>query len=301
MIVDDSSTNIKILKAVLKDNYRLSFAASAREALAKLSSETLPDLILLDIIMPDMDGYQLCRSIKSDPLLKEIPIIFITAMTELEDEKVGLELGAIDYISKPFEPSIVRLRVKNQIELKRQRDILSLMAQMDGLTGIPNRRAFDYTMDKEWRRGIRNGKKISLLILDIDMFKSYNDCYGHLAGDDCLKDVASTIERIGGRAGDFIARYGGEEFVGLLPDTDEPGAMLVAQRIKEAIEALSIPHAASSISDILTVSIGISTVKPDLDTTPSSLIKSADSALYSAKSLGRNRIETAPSNKPQDA
>lgn len=292
LLVDDAPTNIQILNEALKDDYRLFFATSGKDAL-RLATESLPDLILLDVVMPEMDGYEVCRAIKGNALLQNIPIIFITAMSQQEDEAIGLELGAVDYITKPFNPSIVRLRVRNQIELKRQRDMLARLSNLDGLTGIPNRRALDAALEREWRRGMRSLKPLSLIMIDIDHFKAYNDTYGHLAGDDCLRTVSQILQDATERAGDLLARYGGEEFVAILPETDQSGALMVANRMREALEQRTLPHSSSPLGAQVTVSIGTATIHPNRDIVVGKLLEEADAALYQAKQRGRNRIETS--------
>ena len=291
LLVDDAPTNIQVLNETLKDDYRLFFATNGRDAL-RLVSESPPDLIILDVIMPDMDGYEVCRALKANAALQDIPIIFITAMRQQEDEVVGLELGAVDYITKPFNPAIVRLRVRNHIELKRQRDFLARLSNLDGLTGIPNRRALDAKLDREWRRCQRSGKPLSLLMADIDHFKSYNDTYGHLTGDDCLKEVGTTLQEALERPGDLLARYGGEEFVALLPETDAAGASRVAGRMLQAVNALGLPHAGARETGQVTVSIGVATVQPMRTGASTNLLLAADSALYQAKQQGRNLVTT---------
>lgn len=293
LLVDDAPTNIQMLNETLKDGYHLFFATNGRDAL-RIASESMPDLILLDVIMPEMDGYEVCRILKADPIMRDIPIIFITAMSQQEDEAIGLELGALDYITKPFNSTIVRLRIRNQIELKRQRDLLARLSHLDGLTGIPNRRALDDSMEREWRRGTRSLKPLSLLMIDIDQFKAYNDSCGHLVGDDCLRAVAQAMKIPLGRAADFVGRYGGEEFMVILPETDEAGALVVAREIQQAVAALAIPHPASAVSDIVTISIGTATAVAQREHEYTCLLQAADTALYQAKQEGRNRIVAAP-------
>lgn len=292
LLVDDAPTNIQMLNETLKDGYHLFFATNGRDAL-RIASESLPDLILLDVIMPEMDGYEVCRTLKGDPLLRDIPIIFITAMNQQEDEAVGLELGAVDYIAKPFNPTIVRLRIRNQIELKRQRDLLTRLSHLDGLTGIPNRRALDDALGREWRRGSRSLRPLSLLMIDIDYFKAYNDSCGHLAGDDCLRAVAQSLKVSLWRAADFVGRYGGEEFLAILPETDETGALVVANEILEGVGTLTIPHPASPLGSQVTISIGCATAVAQREEQPECLLQAADKALYQAKQEGRNRIASA--------
>lgn len=293
LLVDDAPTNIQMLNETLKDGYHLFFATNGRDAL-RIASESLPDLILLDIIMPDMDGYEVCRTLKADPILRDIPIIFITAMCMQEDEAIGLELGALDYITKPFNPTIVRLRIRNQIELKRQRDLLARLSHLDGLTGIPNRRALNEAMDREWRRGSRSLKPLSMLMMDIDYFKAYNDSCGHLAGDDCLRTIAGCLKGQMGRAADVLGRYGGEEFMALLPETDEEGALVVAQDILQAVEQLALPHPNTPLEGRVTLSIGTATAIARREHSITCLQEAADKALYQAKQLGRNRIVATP-------
>jgi len=289
LIVDDAPLNIQVLNETLRGAYRTFFATTGRDAL-KVAMTVVPDLILLDIMMPEMDGYEVCRILKADPYLKDVPVIFITAMSSKENESVGLELGAVDYITKPFNPGIVRLRVRNHLELKRQRDLLGRLSLTDGLTGIANRRAFDDYYGREWRRALRAGTELALVMLDIDHFKQYNDRYGHLAGDDCLKRVAVMLEATLARPGDFLARYGGEEFVCVLPETNEEGALVTAERLRGAVTALRIPHETSPVAPWVTVSLGVAAVGPTKRMKPEELLKQADDLLYCAKNEGRDRV-----------
>jgi len=289
MIVDDTPINLQILIEVLGDEYEIVFATNGRDALSMAESNH-PDLILLDIQMPDMSGYDVCKAFKSVPHMDGVPVIFLTAMSQQEDEVVGLKLGAVDYITKPFNPDIVRLRVHNHLELKRYRDERARHALLDGLTGIPNRRAFDEQLSREWFRAQRNQAVLSLIMIDIDYFKLYNDTYGHLGGDDCLKQFATAL--LGSlRASDFAARYGGEEFACILHEADEAGALITAERIRSKVESLHIPHGASPVSPFVTASQGVATLTSSEDVEPNCLIEMADQMLYRAKDKGRNRIE----------
>ncbi|MBF0329176.1 MAG: diguanylate cyclase [Nitrospirae bacterium] len=289
LIVDDKSLNIQVLNELLNNDYHVFFSTSGVDALERIPG-LKPDLILLDIMMPDMDGYEVCRRLKADPESADIPVIFITAMTEEDNEAEGLNLGAVDYITKPFNPAIVRLRVKNQLELKRQRDLLSQLSLLDSLTGIANRRSFDEYLEREWRRATRTGSLVGLIMLDIDYFKNYNDTYGHAIGDECLKAVAKSVETALERPADFAARYGGEEFACVLPETDLQGAVVIAEHIKAAVRRLDIPHSSSQIAPYVTVSIGVSVMLPSSGLQPKALIEAADLMLYDAKHKGRNRI-----------
>jgi len=287
LVVDDVSTNIDILVGLLSDRYKVKAAKNGEKALAIARSANPPDLILLDVVMPDLDGYEVCRQLKEDPDTAVIPVIFVTSLNEEEDEEKGLKLGAVDYITKPFRAAIVLARIENHLKLKSYQDLLRHQSTMDGLTGLPNRRAFDELLAHEWRRGARLESPLSLILMDIDHFKQYNDHYGHLAGDECLRQVGKALASVG-RSIDFVGRYGGEEFVCVLPHTDADGALNVAARLQSAVGSLGIAHNHSSASDKVTVSLGVATSIPDQKTSPEDLIEDADRMLYKAKEDGRN-------------
>lgn len=291
LIVDDARLNIKIMTCILENNYKIFSAASGKEALDIVMSKSI-DLILLDVIMPEMDGYEVCKIVKNNQKTRNIPIVFISAMTNIEDETRGLEVGAIDYIFKPVSPPILKARVRNHLELKKCRDILEKQSTIDVLTGIANRRYFDDTFDKEWRRALRRGDTLSLVFIDIDFFKEYNDFYGHLAGDDCLRQVGSTLNQLFKRGGDLVARYGGEEFIIVLPATSLANAALVAEKVRSNIESLKMVHEMSEVSEYVTVSVGIATVIPEENVIAASLLEQVDKALYQAKRRGRNMVWT---------
>jgi diguanylate cyclase (GGDEF)-like protein len=295
LIVDDATTNIKVLGEGLRTDHQVIFATNGADALRLASTAPRPDLILLDVVMPGMDGYEVCERLKRDDVTRGIPVIFITARSEVDDETRGLELGAVDYITKPFSMAIVRARVRTHLELKRHRDTLARLSQIDGLTGIANRRRFDEVLDLEWRRASRETRGLTLLMIDIDHFKSFNDRYGHLAGDDCIRQVAATLSSTATRAADFVARYGGEEFACLLPGMEPNTVVDFAEKIRMSVEALEIPHAASA-SGVVTISLGAATVLSGVRLArwePAALIERADRALYDAKAAGRNRSRCA--------
>ncbi len=289
LIVDDVPANIKILGENLKSLYKVRFAVDGKGALKIAVSENPPDLILLDIMMPDMDGYEVCRRLKENEKTAKIPVIFITARDREEDETRGLDAGAVDYIKKPFSLPIVGARVRTHLELKRHRDLLEKLAGMDGLTGIPNRRRFDEVYKREWHRAVRKGSPLALVIADMDYFKAYNDNYGHFRGDDCLRLIAGALFSTPRRPGDFTARYGGEEFVSILPETDMEGALSVCAAMGETVTNLSVPHGFSEAADHVTVSLGAACVVPTETHTPEALFEAADACLYRAKKMGRNR------------
>ena len=292
LIVDDSVETVKILGEAIEDLCEILVALNGAKALEIVASPNPPDLILLDVLMPEMDGYEVCKRLKSNPATFSIPVLFVTSLTESEDEAKGLELGAIDYLTKPVNPHIVRARVKNHLELVRRREMLEALCSIDSLTCIPNRRRFNEALEQEWSRSIRSGKPISLLMMDIDFFKEYNDKYGHPVGDECLRLVAQTLDCSMRRAGDLAARYGGEEFVVLLPETDINGAVDVAEMLRSEIEALNIKHAHSQSRHQVTVSIGAASGIPKIGDSHEILVKTADKALYEAKENGRNQVRT---------
>ncbi len=289
LVVDDAMENIQILNHVLGEEHEVLFAMNGEKAL-ELARQHQPDLILLDAVMPGMDGYEVCASLRAAAELRDIPVIFVTALTTPEDETRALEAGAVDFITKPFNVAVVRARVRTHLTLKRQSDALRELTLTDSVTGVANRRSFDTAIESEWRRCARSQTPLSVIMIDIDHFKLYNDAYGHQAGDDCLRQVAGAMVQCAGRSPDLLARYGGEEFVILLPQVGRDGAETVAQRILDAVQELAIPHRMSSVSDAVTVSLGLATVMPaeghgDAD----QLVRSADDALYRAKKNGRNR------------
>ncbi len=290
LIVDDEPQNLHLLGELLMADHEVLAATSGEEAINRVQSSTPPDLILLDIMMPDMNGIQVCRKLKEDPITTDIPIIFITAMDDVKDETEGLAAGAVDYITKPFSPAILKARVKTHLKLKAQTDMLTKLSMVDGLTGIPNRRQFDLRIAQEWRRLTRSGEHLTLIMIDVDHFKQYNDNYGHAAGDQCLRQVAKALHGVIHRAEDLVARYGGEEFVGLLPGVNEDNSLIIGEWFRRAIEDSQIEHKFSSVSDVVTVSLGIATCRPKDHTTPEKLMKASDHALYTSKKSGRNRL-----------
>jgi diguanylate cyclase (GGDEF)-like protein len=311
LIVDDEPTAIQVLRKALKDMGELRYAISGQEALDLVASDP-PDLILLDANMPGMDGYATCRALQED--YPDIPVVFVTASGDFADEIRALKAGASDFITKPINPPVVRARVAMHLKFKTQGDLLRDLSHRDPLTGIANRRALDERLVQEWRRAQRHHQPLALLMIDIDHFKGYNDHYGHIQGDDCLTRVAEAIAGLVNRAGDLVARYGGEEFAVLLAHTRLHEAQTLAERIRATIEALAIPHAASSTGPVVTLSIGVAECQPTLPgrAWPSSaplaaaaerdpglhlakdLFDRADQALYAAKQAGRNRTALNP-------
>ena len=290
LVVDDMTTTLLLLHDLLKDTYEVKIAKSGTKALEILESPNDIDLILLDIEMPDINGYDVCKRIKNNETIKNIPIIFITGRTSQEDEEYGLNLGAIDYITKPFNKAIVKLRIKNYLDLKIKNDMLEKLSMYDGLTNIRNRRFFDETFEKTFSEIKRDKKSLAVLMIDIDFFKPYNDNYGHGQGDETLRKVAKALEKTIKRASDFVARYGGEEFVILLKDINKDGVEAVANNLLNAVRELKITHEFSKIENYVTVSIGVSFYNSSSDITKLELLLKADETLYNVKNSGRNNF-----------
>ena len=289
LVVDDAMENIQILHHALRDEHEVLFALDGETAL-QIALEQQPDLILLDAVMPGMDGYAVCAALRGSPRLQGIPVIFVTALSQPEDETRALEAGAVDFISKPFNVAVVRARVRSQLTIKRQADAMRELSMTDGLTGVANRRSFNDTIDAEWRRCARAGAPLSVIMIDIDHFKLYNDHYGHQAGDHCLQQVSAAMKRCATRPQDLLARYGGEEFILLLPQEAMEGTEVVARRILDEVRKLAVPHAASPTAPQISISMGLASAAPPIDSTdPSALIRAADANLYRAKQTGRNR------------
>ncbi len=322
LVVDDSNLIRRQVKNFLTSGgYRdIEYAKSADEAFSILGMTKSPftpapvDLVLMDIQMEGMNGIEATLAIKAKKTYKHVPILIITALdTETNLEK-AFQAGAVDYIAKPLKKIELLVRVKSFLQLRQERikrkereqdlinlaaelrkanKALSLVAESDGLTGIPNRRAFDQVLDQEWRRASRNANHLSLLMIDIDHFKFFNDNYGHLQGDHCLQAISQQMSDALQRPADFLARYGGEEFAAVLPETDSSGATHIAKELRKAVQKLAIAHDFSPVSSIVTVSIGIATTLPGKDDTDvDTFINMADQALYQAKSSGRNRYHT---------
>lgn len=289
LVVDDEKQNRLLLTELFDGQYRIIQAKNGVQALEK-ARQHQPDLILLDVLMPEMDGMAVLHELKRDGSTRHIPVIFVTALDSAADEEKGLDLGAVDYISKPFHPPIVRARVRNHLQLVHQRRLLEQLAALDGLTGIPNRRQFDTALEREWRRCRRNAQPLSLIIADVDFFKKYNDTLGHASGDRVLQEVAATLRQGVRRPADLVARYGGEEFVLLLPETCAANAQLLARNLLNLLQQKALPHPASDVGPHITLSMGGVTAIPAGDAPDPEFFQRADAALYAAKAQGRNRV-----------
>jgi diguanylate cyclase (GGDEF)-like protein len=321
LIVDDTPENLTVLRQMLTEHgFRVRPALSGEIALKAIQAD-LPDIVLLDVMMPGMDGFEICRQLKSEERTRDVPVLFISALNETEDKVKGFQVGGVDFITKPFNTAEVLARVETHLSLRNmQKKIeaqniqllgeieerkqaekaleganrkLEQLASLDGLTEIPNRRQFDLFLQQEWKRMTRDQDPISLILCDIDYFKYYNDAYGHVVGDKCLKQIAQAIRRAVKRPADLVARYGGEEFAVIMPKTEINGAVKVAEAIKKEIGNLKIPHAQSEVNQYVSLSMGVKSTVPGLPDKPETFISNADKSLYQAKKDGRDRIVAA--------
>ncbi len=295
LLVDDQAINIQVLHQIFAADFQVFMATSGVQALA-ICRTNPPDLVLLDVVMPGMDGFEVCTALKADEATRNIPVIFVTAHTDAAQETHGLEVGAVDFISKPVNPAVVRARVNTHLTLKLQSDLMRKLVFLDGLTCVYNRRYFDQQLASEVGRSVRNGAPLALIMLDVDFFKAFNDVYGHQAGDDCLKQIALALKKNLRRPADLVARYGGEEFACILPDTSLDDAMQVARTLEQGVRDLHIAHTGSSAAQVITISLGVAC---RVGTTPpgaAALLAEADSQLYKAKHAGR--CQTCGASRP---
>jgi diguanylate cyclase (GGDEF)-like protein len=327
LIVDDTPANLKVLAAMLKNSgYKVRSAVDGESALEAVAAAR-PDLLLLDVMMPGLNGYEVCGRLKANPESQDIPVIFLSALDDALDKVKAFQVGAADYITKPFQIREVLARVENQLTLERQRQRiqgllqelqhkndqllseinerqraeaalsqanleLERLALLDGLTQLANRRRFDAYLADQWAGHQRSGAPLGLLLCDIDQFKSYNDALGHQAGDDCLRRVAGAIRQAARRGGDLSARYGGEEFAVVLPQTAAEGVQAIAAEVLERVRALALAHPGSTVAPEVSISIGVVWASNETGiTSPEQLLAQADAALYRAKQNGRNRAE----------
>ena len=303
LVADDSLFNREMIRRMLvpddqssierKDmQFNVITAISGHDALEKAMAEK-PDLILLDVVMPGMDGFEVLAQLKESDSMKNVPVIFISGRTDEEDEEKGLLLGAVDYIAKPFKKAIVMARISTHLKIVEQMRLIERLSLIDSLTNIPNRRNFDKYMANEWKRALREKNPISLLMVDVDYFKQFNDKHGHRQGDEVLKKVAAELTSVLRRPADLAARWGGEEFAVLLPNTGLDGAGYVAEQIRLKTENTTVPNITGKDGASLlgvTVSVGVASEYPTADKSIADLVERADKALYIAKETGRNRV-----------
>jgi two-component system chemotaxis family response regulator WspR len=315
MLVDDQSFVAELLQRQLTNEKDINFHYCQDPSQAVGTAEKIgPTVILLDFTMPSIDGLTLCNFFRAHPATRDIPIIMLSSNDDPVTKAQAFEAGANDYLVKLPDSIelIARLRYHSaayinklqrddayralrasQMKLEELNMQLLKLANLDGLTGLANRRHFDERFADEWLRAMRNRRPLTLIMFDVDWFKQYNDKFGHLEGDECLKRVADTTQKVVCRPSDTVARYGGEEFIILLPETDSSGAKLVAEKIRAEIENLHLPNPDSTVIPFITISLGVTTVVPEVNADPNIYIKLVDEALYRAKNAGRNRISIA--------
>lgn len=300
VVEDDRLTRTLLCKSLLQEGYRVVEASDGEECIA-VYEQTQPNLVLLDAMMPTVNGFECCSRLLALPGAAQIPIIMITGLDDQASVDWAFDAGATDYVTKPVHWPILRRRVRNLIEkgffyreLELANNTLQQLAITDKLTGLVNRRCFDESLDREWKRSIRDQSSLSLILCDIDYFKAYNDIYGHIAGDRCIQQVAMALGRGVKRTTDVVARYGGEEFAVILPNTGLSAAMQVARELQSHVKSLAIPHVQGNTQGTIpggvTISLGVASVVADWELLPSMLIEYADRALYQAKQGGRNMI-----------
>ncbi len=292
LLVDDDPDQLCLLVAMFCRDYTVHTAGDGAQALA-MCMQLQPDLVLLDNIMPGMSGYTVCQQLRANSHTAHIPVIFVSGLTEPAEEARCLDAGAVDFIAKPYHMRVMQARVRAHVLLKNQADTLRSMALFDALTGVANRRHFDAMLLAEWRHGARIGQELSVIMIDVDFFKRYNDHYGHLAGDACLQAIAAALANGLARSHDTVARYGGEEFVCLLPGTPLAGAVQIAMALELAVRALGLPHAKSDVAPGVTISLGVACMRPDNNANPQALLAEADTQLYLAKDAGRAQVMPA--------
>lgn len=291
LIVEDERINQSVLEDTLQDSYTLYTSALGKNAI-KMAKRLRPHLILLDIILPDIDGFEVLKQLKEDRTTQDIPVVIITGLDNDQDEEKGLILGAVDYIRKPFNRLLVKARVNTQMQIVRQVQAIEKLSFFDALTDLLNRRKFDYHMEYEWRRAIRKQTLIGLMMMDLDGFKKYNDHYGHMQGDVMLKAVASVLKNTLHRPTDIKCRWGGEEFAVLIPETTPEGFLMMAEKIRAEIEQLEVSYAVTNEITKITASIGATCMIPGRQDVLADFIETADALLYKAKRNGRNQVQS---------
>ncbi|MFS2114583.1 diguanylate cyclase domain-containing protein [Herbaspirillum frisingense] len=290
LLCDDQPINIRLANALLKGDYDIFMATSGMQAIEQCE-KVQPDLILMDVNMPGLNGYETCERLKQNTATLGIPVIFLTGLNSEEDEARGFDVGGVDFISKPIHGTVLKARVLTHLTLKLQSDFYRNIAVTDSLTGLFNRRKFDSELAEKWELCKRSGQAISLLMIDIDYFKRYNDHYGHQAGDQCLAEVAHAIRSNFHRSYDCVARYGGEEFACILPMAGSEQAIRLAENVCQSVARLNLPHARSEVGPHVTLSIGVASITaPDPGSSPAGLIALADQNLYQAMAHGRAQV-----------
>ena len=315
LVIEDSNSSLKLLCRFIQNMGITPVPAESGTTGIELFLQERPDIVLLDIVMPDIDGFEVARQIRQlEPPGDWTPIIFLSSLNKDHDIEKGIAAGGDDYLLKPVSEVVLAAKIRAMQRIIQMRQSLLVMTRkldaanqelkrltsLDGLTGIANRRHFDEVLEREWRRAMRQGEELSIMMCDIDHFKAYNDAVGHQKGDECLRQVAGALAGTLDRGGDLLAHYGGEEFVAVLPGTALSGASFLASQMRKAVIALDIPHPESPFGQV-TVSFGIASAVAMPETDPNDIVGAADSALYKAKRSGRNRVFQTSSLDPQDA
>jgi diguanylate cyclase (GGDEF)-like protein len=294
LIVDDNEDNLLLFQEYLEDNgFETELAKSGQQALDYLGSDADVDVIVLDIQMPDMDGFEVCRRVKSDDATRDIPVIFVTAkFQDVDHVATGLYLGANDYLYKPVAEKELVARVNVMVRLKAAEDEVRRISVTDELTGLYNRRFLRKRLEEEMSRAVRAQTQLSVVLLDIDHFKQVNETHRHAGGDQVLRQLARVLED-GLRQGDVVGRWGGEEFMAILPNSDAKGAHITSERLRLKIAEMDLTEVHADLK--VTASFGIAVLDGDSDaaaeTDSGTLIGRADTAMYAAKDAGRNRVE----------
>ncbi len=286
LIIDDDITTIKLIAESLQNEFTFSFAVTGEKGLAL--AEKLPDVILLDIKLPDIEGFEIIRKLKQNEMTHPIPVLFISSVTDIQNQEKGFELGAVDYVIKPIEIPVLKMRIRTHARIRKQAIALENLVATDSLTSLANRRKFDEVLEQELARSKREKADLSFLLIDVDNFKAFNDNYGHGKGDECLINVARVLRKSILRPGDLVARVGGEEFAIILPDSDKEGAIEVAKRAIQKLTDMHISHAFSDVAEYVTISVGIVTMDSGSSMTPAQLFDRADEALYEVKAKNKN-------------
>ena len=310
IVDDDRAMRLLLRMAMEEEGYTVIEAKDGEQCLVEFVRHQ-PQVVLLDAVMPGMDGFTCCQQLRQRPEAQEVPVLMITVLDDSDSVDRAFEAGATDYVTKPIHWPVLCQRVRRllnaywatmqlQAQIERERALtvqleaanseLKRLAMIDGLTGIANRRYFDEVLDREWRRAVRDRLPFSLLLCDVDCFKLYNDTCGHVMGDRCLEKVATILAQSVQRPADLIARYGGEEFVMIMPNTPMLGARQIAERIQVGLAQAAIPHPQSSVGSAVTLSIGLLCVVPERDWSATEALKRVDQMLYRAKTAGRNQI-----------
>lgn len=291
ILIVDSKPTATLLARIMAHECQIQTVPSAAHILETARHpDQRPDLILLDNLAPTREGLEICRQLKEDETTQSVPVMLIIDRDNAEDEVQALRFGAEDCITCPFRLDVVEARIRNQLRIKIRNDLLEHYANQDSLTDVANRRGFDLALSAEWLRAIREQHRLSLVMVDVDCFKQFNDLYGHREGDHCLRRVAHAMAKALTRPGDLLARYGGEEFVAILPGTDLKGARWIGERLRDAVMELRIPQQRPDGACQVTISVGCASMSPSAKLSCYGLLQTADDRLYLAKHSGRNCV-----------